>query len=42
MPEQGRCFSMGQVTLSGPAAVDDERSAAATRSSVGGGEQKEE
>ena len=25
MPEQGRCFSMGQATLSGLVVVDEER-----------------
>ena len=25
MPEQGRCFSIGEATLSGPVAVDEER-----------------
>ena len=29
MPERGRRFSMGQVTLSGPEAVDEERLEAA-------------
>ena len=34
MPQRGRCFSMGQATLSGPMAVD-ERFVAAARNSVG-------
>ena len=43
MPQRGRCFSMGWATLSGPVAVDEERLAAAARSSVEGkGEQKDE
>ena len=35
MPEQGRCFSMGYATLSGPVAVDEERLEAAARNSAG-------
>ena len=43
MPEQGRCFSMGSATLSGPVAVDEERLEAAARNSAGeNGEQKDE
>ena len=43
MPEQGRCFSMGYATLSGPVAVDEKRLEAAARNSAGEkGEQKEE
>ena len=43
MPEQGRCFSMGKATLSGPVAVEEERLEAAARNSVGEkGEQKDE
>ena len=43
MPERGRCFSMGQATLSGPVAVDEERLQAAARNSAGEkGEQKDE
>ena len=34
MPEQGRCFSMGQVTLFGPVAMDDEKFVAAARNSL--------
>ena len=29
MPERGRCFSMGQATLSGPVAVEEKRLEAA-------------
>ena len=43
MPEQGRCFSMGWATLSGPVAVEEERLKAATGNSAGEKrEQKEE
>ena len=42
MPERGRCFSIGQATLSGPVTVDEERLEAAARNSVGEkGEQKD-
>ena len=34
MPERGRYFSMGSQTLSGPAAVDEERLVAAARNLV--------
>ena len=43
MPERGRCFSIGQATLSGPVAVEEERLEAAARNSGGEkGEQKNE
>ena len=43
MPERRRCFSMGQVTLSGPVAMEEERLEAAARNSAGvKGEQKDE
>ena len=43
MPERGRCFCMGWVTLSRPVAVDEERIVAAARNSTGeNGEQKDE
>ena len=35
MPERGRCFSMGWATLSGPVAVNRERSQVAARNSSG-------
>ena len=35
MPERGRCFSMGQATLSEPVAVKEERLQATARNSVG-------
>ena len=34
MPEQGRCFSMGLATLSGPVVVDEERFVAAVINST--------
>ena len=34
MPERGRCFCMGYVTLSGPVAVDEERLEATARNSA--------
>ena len=43
MPERGRCFSMGSVTLFGPVAVDEERLEVVARNSAGvKGEQKDE
>ena len=43
MPERGRCFRMGQTTLSGPVGVNEERLEAATRNSAGEkGKQKDE
>ena len=43
MPERGMCFSMGQETLSGPVAVDEERFMAAGRNSAWEkGKQKDE
>ena len=35
MPEPERCFSMGQVILSGPVAVDEKRLEAAARDLAG-------
>ena len=42
MTEQGRCFGMGEATLSGPVAVDKEREAAARNFSVKEGKKKDE
>ena len=43
MPERGRCFSMGQATMSGPVAADEERlEAAAKNSAEEKGKQKDE
>ena len=42
MPERGKCFSMGQATLSESEVVDEERSEAAARNSAREkGEQKD-
>ena len=35
LPERERCFSMGQTTLSGPAAVNEKRFVAVARSLAG-------
>ena len=43
IPERGRCFSIGEATLSGPVTVEEERLEAAARNSAReNGEQKDE
>ena len=42
MPERGKCFSMGQATLSGPMEVNEERLESAARNSAGEKEEQKD